>query len=124
MKQDQFVTRIDKDFDAILRRMEDRGVSGQRLMETLSRRYIEERCLASGKPFPTFLKPAFMSPEQFTMVKNVTNIIMRCLEKVSDLFYEDAKYLPLFEMAPGEEELPGSVRFLPTRCSMHVWMRS
>lgn len=105
MEQDHFVLELESMFDGILRDMEARGVSGLELMETLSRRYIEERCLASGKPFPTFLKPAFMSPDQFKMVKHVTNVTMRCLEKVSDLFYEDPKYLPLFEMAPGEEEL-------------------
>ncbi|MBN1880381.1 circularly permuted type 2 ATP-grasp protein [bacterium] len=105
MNKDLFVTEIENHFDDILRRMEARGVSGLGLMNSLSQRYIEERCLASGKPFPTFLKPAFMSPGQFEMVKRVTNITMKCLEKVSDLFYEDPKYLPLFEMAPGEEEL-------------------
>jgi glutathionylspermidine synthase len=109
MKQDPFVLEIERAFDDILRRMEDRGVSGRKLMEQLSTRYVEERCLASGKPFPTFLKPAFMSPEQFTMVKRVTNQIMQCLEKVSDLYFEDPRYLPLFEMAPGEDEL-ASVR--------------
>jgi glutathionylspermidine synthase len=108
-QQDPFVIQIEQEFDTILRRMEARGVNGRELMDHLSQRYIEERCLASGKPFPTFLKPAFMSPGQFSMVKRVTNITMRCLEKVSDLYFEDPKYLPLFEMAPGEDEL-ASVR--------------
>ncbi|HPQ42305.1 MAG TPA: hypothetical protein PLV45_18180, partial [bacterium] len=105
MTQHAFVTEIDQKFDDILRRMESDGISGAELMDHLASRYIEERCMVSGKPFPTFLKPAFMSPEQFAMVQRVTNIIMSCLEKVSNLFFEDPKYLPLFELAPGEEEL-------------------
>ena len=109
MKQHPFVVEIEQAFDAILQQMEDRGVSGRDLMDHLTKRYIEERCLSSGKPFPTFLKPAFMSPEQFAMVKRVTDSTMKCLEKVSNLYYEDPKYLPLFEMAPGEIEL-ASVR--------------
>ncbi|MBN1296558.1 circularly permuted type 2 ATP-grasp protein [bacterium] len=105
MMQHAFVTEIEKKFDDILRRMETEGRSGAALMNHLAERYLAERCMVSGKPFPTFLKPAFMSPEQHAMVRRVTNVIMRCLEKVSNLFYEDPRYLPLFELAPGEEEL-------------------
>jgi len=105
MTQHAFVNEIDRKFDDILRRMEAEGISGAELMDHLADRYIEERCMVHGKPFPTFLKPAFMSPEQFSMVQRVTNVIMSCLEKVSNLFFEDPKYLPLFELAPGEEDL-------------------
>jgi len=105
MSQHKFVLEIEKKFDDILRNMESRDHSGAELMDHLAKRYVEEHCMVSGKPFPTFLKPAFMSPEQLVLVKNVTNTIMSCLEKVSDLFFEDPQYLPLFELAPGEEEL-------------------
>ncbi len=103
--QDQFVTAIEKQFDDILKGMPAAGISGSDLMDNLTQRYIEERCLAGGKPFPTFLKPIFLSPDQMDLVRHVTNVIMSCLEKVSDLFFEGPEYLPLFEMAPGEEDL-------------------
>ena len=105
MTQHAFVVEIEKKFDEILRGMEAKGVSGAELMDFLGKRYVEENCMVSGKPFPTFLKPAFMSPEQHSMVKRVTEVTMSCLEKVSNLFFEDQKYLPLFELAPGEEDL-------------------
>lgn len=103
--QDSFVTTVEKKYDDILRQLESSGVSGHEAMKHLTARYVEERCLSSGKPFPTFMKPAFLSPTQMEQVRRVTNIIMSCLEKVSNLYFEDPKYLPLFEMAPGENEL-------------------
>jgi glutathionylspermidine synthase len=103
--QDPIVMQIESQYDAILKKLESSPTPGGRIMSELTRRYIEEKCLSSGKPFPTFLKPAFISPAQMQMVRHVTNVIMSCLEKVSNLFFEDASYLPLFEMAPGETEL-------------------
>lgn len=107
--QDPFVLQVEKEFDAILKNLESAPVTGKMIMNQLTQRYIEEKCLASGKPFPTFLKPAFISPAQMEMVKNVTNIIMKCLEKVSNLYFEDRQFHPYFEMAPGEDEI-ASVR--------------
>ncbi len=103
--QDNFIQTIENKYDSILKRMESSGVSGRELMATLTEKYIQEKCLSGGKPFPTFLKPAFISPDQMNMIRHVTNVIMTCLEKVSDLFFADEKYLPLFEMTPEEIEL-------------------
>ena len=100
-----FLAAIEKDYDAILTSMETSGISGKDIMAKLTERYIEEKCLSGGKPFPTFLKPAFLSPDQMKLVQRVTNVIMSCLEKVSNLYFEDPSYLPLFEMAPGEDRL-------------------
>ncbi len=103
--QDPFVVKIEQQFDQIIRNFQNSGVSGKALMEDLVKRYTEEKCLSGGKPFPTFLKPAFLSPSQMTMVRHVTEVIMSCLEKVSNLFFEDPSYLPIFEMAPGEADI-------------------
>ncbi|MBN1552717.1 hypothetical protein JW979_14685, partial [bacterium] len=102
---EDFIKHLEKTYDNILMQMEYSGISGWEVMNDLTRRYIDEKCLSGGKPFPTFLKPAFMSRQQMDMIRNVTNIVMSCLEKVSNLFYEDTQYLPLFELAPGESEL-------------------
>ena len=100
-----FLAAIENDYDAILKSLVKSGISGKDIMTQLTNRYIEEKCLSGGKPFPTFLKPAFIEPRQMKMIQRVTDVIMNCLEKVSNLYFEDPAYLPLFEMAPGEDRL-------------------
>ncbi|MBN1357110.1 circularly permuted type 2 ATP-grasp protein [bacterium] len=107
--QDIFVRQIEARYDDILRQLEDSGMSGYSLMKELTQRYVSAKCLSGGKPFPTFLKPAFISETQMADIRRITNIIMKCLEKVSNLFFEDARYRSVFELAPGETEL-ASVR--------------
>jgi len=97
--------QIERDYDELLRQTDTPESPGAAIMQHLTQRYIEEHCLSSGKPFPTFLKPVFLTPPQMQDVRRVTNIIMDALEKVSNLFFESDEYLPLFELAPGEVDL-------------------
>ena len=92
--EDGFSVEIERKYDGILRSLDGLNISGFELMRQLTQRYTEEKCLSSGKPFPTFLKPAFLSPAQMKQVRFVTDRIMSCLEKVSDLYYRGKEFLP------------------------------
>ena len=86
--QDTFLDAINQRYNDILSDMDKTGLSGKTIMDDLTAKYIEAKCLSGGKPFPTFLKPAFLSATQIQTVRRVTNVIMSCLEKVSDLYFE------------------------------------
>lgn len=96
---------IEELYDSLLRDMENSGVSGGRLMEETRNRYIAERVMSGGKAIPTFLKPVFIPEERIRQIKNITNITMDCLEKVSNLFFESERHEHLFELGEGEKEL-------------------
>ncbi len=102
---DTRIPDIEAEYDIILQDMEDSGVAGSMLMEEIRERYIEERVMSGGKAIPTFLKPIFFQEEQIQQIKEITNITMDCLEKVSNLFFESKQYEHFFDLENGEEEL-------------------
>ncbi len=67
-----------------------------------------------NKPFPIFIKPYFITRQRMEYVRRVSNVIMDVLEKVSNLYFVDDKYKPMFNLTDKETELvkvePGTKR--------------
>ncbi len=67
--------------------------------------YLENRrVLARGKVLPTFIKPYFLTPAQITDFQSVVMTVLSCQEKVIEMYFEDDRYRPLFELT--EAEIP------------------
>lgn len=74
-------------------------------MEELNRQLLENNFTMKGKPFPTFLKPLFVEARLFPELVKITETIMQCIEKVSDLFFSRPDMEHYFEMDPLDREL-------------------
>jgi hypothetical protein len=79
--------------------------SSREQMETLNRNLLAHNFTMKGKPFPTFLKPLFVEKRLHDNLVKITEIIMNCIEKVSDLFFSDPSVEQYFEMDPLDREL-------------------
>jgi glutathionylspermidine synthase len=74
-------------------------------MKDLNEKLLENKFTMQGKPFPTFLKPLFVEKRIYKNLQQITNTIMDCVEKVSDLFYSNPEMEKYFEMDPIDLEL-------------------
>lgn len=98
-----YLDRIEKDFRVAIESAQ--SPSAQRQMEDLNQKLLEHNFTMKGKPFPTFLKPLFVEDRLKSHLVQVTEHIMNCIEKVSDLFFSDPSVEPYFEMDPLDREL-------------------
>lgn len=95
--------KLNSDYDQLLKTSARPGAKEQ--MGILNTQMLAKKFTLKDKPFPTFLKPFFVDKEMQKQFQKVTNLIMSSIEKVADLFYKNAEYAHLLELAPLEYEL-------------------
>ncbi|MBN1552471.1 hypothetical protein JW979_13435 [bacterium] len=99
----EHLNKIKGDFRDLVENAQNPDAKQQ--MEELKRLLLENNFTMSGKPFPTFLKPCFVEERLHQEIVKITDIIMNCIEKVSDLFFSDPAIEHYFEMEPLDREL-------------------
>jgi len=99
----EFLKQINDDFRRIVETAHEPTAREQ--MEQLRALMLELNFTMSGKPFPTFLKPLLLESKVRSYLARVTNTIMDCVEKVSDLFFSNPELEPFFELDPLDREL-------------------
>jgi hypothetical protein len=97
------VEQVNRDFEAIVESA--RTPSAAEQFTDLNQKMLDRNFTMSGKPFPTFLKPYFVSKENMKYFADTTTVVMDCLEKVSDLYFSEPAYRKYFEMDELEAEL-------------------
>jgi hypothetical protein len=98
-----YLNRIESSFRQLLDTADQPNAKEQ--MEELNEKLLAANFTMSGKPFPTFLKPLFVEKRLKGYLAGVTDTIMDCIEKVSDLFFSDPEMEKYFEMPPLDREL-------------------
>ncbi|MBN1355194.1 hypothetical protein JXA40_02875 [bacterium] len=103
MIDEQFLKSIHADFEK--RTTEAVDPSAKEQMQMLNRTLLENHFTMSGRPFPTLLKPLFVERRLHETLVNVTETIMNCIEKVSDLYFSNPELEQYFEMEKLDREL-------------------
>ncbi len=103
MINQEYLNRIHTDMKQILDTATN--PSAQEQMAELNQKLLENRFTMQGKPFPTFLKPLFVEKRLYQKLSSITNTIMDCIEKVSDMYFSDPSLEKYFEMDPLDREL-------------------
>ncbi len=103
MVNTDYIKKIEDSFAALLESAENPSASEQ--MQELNDKLLAHKFTMQGRPFPTFLKPLFVSAALKPEITKITNTIMDCVEKVSDLFFSNPELEKYFEMDPMDREL-------------------
>jgi hypothetical protein len=99
----EYLKAIHDDFG---RRVADaQNPSAHDQMKELNQKLLDHQFTMSGHPFPTFLKPLFVENRIYGEITRITDTIMNCIEKVSDLYFSNPEYETYFEMDPLDREL-------------------
>lgn len=98
-----YLAEIENSFKEVMETAENPSAREQ--MEDLNEKLLAANFTMSGKPFPTFLKPLFIEKRIKTHISGITETIMDCIEKVSDLFFSNPDMEQYFEMPALDREL-------------------
>ena len=113
MSDHQIINRINSEFREILNKMDTPQSPAKDILDDANRRFHERGCVINvgegdkviKKPFPVFIMTYFMTRGQMDEVERVSNHIMNVLEKVSNLYFVDPKFRPIFNLTDKEKEL-------------------
>ena len=99
----KYLGKINDEYRRLLESYENPTAKEQ--MDNLNEKLLKNNFTMSGKPFPTFLKPLFVENRLRPEIVKITDTIMDCIEKVSDLFFSNPEVEKYFEMIPIDREL-------------------
>ncbi len=112
----RLAAKVNDDYREILTEMESSGNSVKKLIDDVNKEYFTRGCYLRGeKPFPIFIKPYFVDRDRIEVVRQATDVIMRVLEKVTDLYFTEPDLKDLFELTPEETELVAIDPGYPTK---------
>jgi glutathionylspermidine synthase len=74
-------------------------------LERLYQRQRELDALFAGEPMRTFARPAFLSAGQFRLVRDSSQVLLDCAERVIARIHDDQDLRDQIPMGPGEWEL-------------------
>jgi len=106
----QLIDEVNKDFRAIMEKLDASGYPAKKMLDEVNERAMAKNLKVTtdkgeAKPFPVFLKPFFVDNSQVPMLQHATKIMMRVLEKMVNLYFDEPSTRPLFLLKPEEEEL-------------------
>ena len=113
MSDRKIITQINQEFREILGKMDTPTAPAKDILDNANRQFHERRCVINvgkgddvvRKPFPVFIMPYFMTRREMNEVERVSNHIMNVLEKVTELYFVDPKFRPMFNLTDKETEL-------------------
>ena len=78
---------------------------GATFRRRLQKRQWELGALFAGKPMRTFARPAFLSAAQFRLVRDTSQVLLDCAERVIARIHDDPALQEQIPVGPGEWEL-------------------
>lgn len=113
MSDHELITRINHEFRDIVEKLDTPKTPVKEILDDANKQFHERGCVINvgkdddiiRKPFPVFIMPYFMTRGQMNEVERVSNHIMNVLEKVTDLYFLDDKFKPMFNLTEHEAEL-------------------
>ncbi len=113
------IKRVNDDFRSALTKMDTPASPVKNILNGVNTAFHERGCVIRNddgvnQTFPVFIKPYFVTRPAMDEIARVSNLLMNVLEKVSNLYFEDDKFKPMFNLTDKETELvqsdPGTQR--------------
>ncbi|MBN2385305.1 hypothetical protein JXQ70_20710 [bacterium] len=106
----KLIDALNKDFRSIMEQKDSTDYPAKRMLDEVNAKAMAKNLKVTtdtgeAKPFPTFLKPFFVDNQHVPMLQHATKIMMRVLEKMVNLYFDEPATRPLFLLKPEEEEL-------------------
>ncbi|MBN1550664.1 hypothetical protein JW979_04310 [bacterium] len=126
MSDKNLINKINQEFREILNNMDTPETPVKHILENANKEFHERGCVINvgegdnviKKPFPVFIMPYFISRGQMNEIERISNHIMNALEKISNLYFMDDKFKPMFNLTDKETELVES----ETGTQRRVWI--
>ncbi|MCS6884676.1 MAG: hypothetical protein RMM17_03200 [Acidobacteriota bacterium] len=77
----------------------------EELRDVLTEKIKERKMIFGGRPLSPYLRPHFVSVEQWDYIKSVCRVIWRCIEKIGIAIKEDVKLQDEIGLSAAEREL-------------------
>ncbi len=111
------IEQANRDFREILLKLDDPPGSVKAEVDEMNEKLRQRRALAGPRVLPTFIKPFFLTAKMTDYFRRVVETVLRCQEKVMELYYNSPEHRYLFELA--ESEIP--LVDIPHRISRRIW---
>lgn len=118
----EIITRLNGEFRELVNRMDTPEHPVKEILSGVNQEFHRRGCVIltdkGNTPFPVFIKPYFVTRNQMNEIARISNILMNVLEKVSNLYFLDDKYKPMFNLTEKETELVQS----ETGTNRKIWI--
>ena len=112
MSDRKIINQINQEFREILEKMDTPTAPASDILDNANKQFHERGCVINvgkgddvvRKPFPVFIMPYFMTRREMNEVERISNHIMNVLEKVTELYFVDPKFKPMFNLTERETE--------------------
>lgn len=116
------ITKVNREFREVVEKLDTPQNPIKNIMTGVNEEFHKRGCVILGKkgnqPFPVFIKPYFITRPQMNEIARISNHMMNVLEKVTDLYFQDDKFKPMFNLTDKETELVKS----ETGTQRKVWI--
>jgi len=109
------VNRLNDDFKTILNDIEPARLAEE--MKEYEERLRERRALAGAITLPTFIKPYFIPAGRIPYYRKAVETVLRCQEKLINLYFTSPEHRPYFELLDSEIPLVE----IPSRLPRHIY---
>lgn len=97
----RFIDRVNADFRKIL----ESYPNPYEVYKTLSEGMTAKGCTFGSGPMPLYVKPYFIDGDRMPEIRWTTEILMRIMNKIVELYYVDDSTKSMFYLSPEETEL-------------------
>ncbi len=97
----RFIERVNADFRKIL----ENHPNPYKVYQTLSEGMTANGCTFGSGPMPLYVKPYFIDGARMPEIRWTTEVLMRVMNKISELYYQDDSNKAMFYLSPEETEL-------------------
>ncbi|MCD4655038.1 circularly permuted type 2 ATP-grasp protein [bacterium] len=97
----RLIDRVNSDYRKIL----ERHPAPYEMYQTLTRGMTEKGCTFGSGPMPLYVKPYFIDGARMPEIRWTTEVLMRIMNKIIELYYTDESSKAMFYLSPEETEL-------------------
>jgi len=97
----KLIDRVNSDYRNIL----EQYSSPYEVYQTLSRGMTNKGCTFGSGPMPLYVKPYFIDGARMPEIRWTTEVLMRIMNKIVELYYKDDSSKSMFYLSPEETEL-------------------
>mgnify|MGYP001007739950 CR=1 FL=1 len=101
IEMSKLINQVNKDFEKIL----SSHPNPYSVYSQLSAGMSAKGCTFGSGPMPLYVKPYFIDGKRMPEIRWTTEVLMRVMNKIAELYYKNPASKPLFYLSPEETEL-------------------
>ncbi len=99
------MSRLIEQVNADFQRIMEKHPNPYEVYQTLSRGMSDNGCTFGSGPMPLYVKPYFIDGGRMPEIRWTTEVLMRVMNKIAEMYYQDDSSKAMFYLSPQETEL-------------------